>query len=80
MNAKVKAIIERRKDELNTPEFINVLRDAYEEGVWDEMIETLHTAGIYLADEKIAKIFEECERKRILIETNKAIEAGLNNK
>lgn len=78
MNAKVKAIIERRKDELNTPEFINVLRDAYEEGVWDEMIETLHTAGIYLADE--TKIFDECERKRKRIEENKAREAYLNNK
>lgn len=78
MNAKVKAIIERRKDELNTPEFINVLRDAHEEGVWDEMIEILHTAGIYLADE--TKIFDECERKRKRMEENKAREAYLNNK
>ena len=80
INDKVKDIIE--KPEYRTDldrEFVdNILRDAYNENVWDEMVETLRYAGIHL--ENIDGIFQECEEKRKRTEENKAREAGLNNK
>lgn len=84
MNAKVKAIIERHKDDLDKygngkSEFRNILGDAYNENVWNEMLDTLKEAGIILVNEDIDMIFKECERKRLLAEANKAREAGFNN-
>ena len=80
INDKVKDIIE--KPEYRTDldrEFVdNILRDAYNENVWDEMIETLRYADIRLED--IDRIFQECEIKRKRTEENKARESGLNNK
>ena len=81
MNAKVKAIIERHEADLGRlpgekDNFENMIYDAIEENVLEEFLNTLKEAGIILANEDIDKIV----KKRILIETNKAREAGLNNK
>ena len=81
MNAKVKAIIERHAKDLGRlpgekDNFDNMLYDAVKENVLEEFLNTLKKAGIILANEDIDKIV----KKRILIETNKAREAGLNNK
>jgi hypothetical protein len=81
MNAKVKAIIEKHEADLGRlpgekDNFDNMLYDAIQENVVDEFLNTLKEAGIILANEDIDKII----KKRILIESNKAREAGLNNK
>ena len=81
MNAKAKAIIERHEADLGRlpgekDNFDNMLYDAVKENVLEEFLNTLKKAGIILANEDIDKIV----KKRILIETNKAREAGLNNK
>ena len=81
MNAKVKAIIEKHEADLGSlpgekDNFDNMLYDAIKENVLEEFLNTLKEAGIILANEDIDKIV----KKRILIETNKAREAGLNNK
>lgn len=81
MNAKVKAIIERHEADLGRlpgekDNFDNMLYDAVKENVLEEFLNNLKEAGIILANEDIDKIV----KKRILIETNKAREAGLNNK
>ena len=81
MNVKVKAIIERHEADLGRlpgekDNFDNMLYDAVKENVLEEFLNTLKEAGIILANEDIDKIV----KKRILIETNKAREAGLNNK
>ena len=81
MNAKVKAIIEKHEADLGRlpgekDNFDNMLYDAIKENVLEEFLNTLKEAGIILANEDIDKIV----KKRILIETNKAREAGLNNK
>ena len=81
MNAKVKAIIEKHEADLGRlpseeSNFDNMIYDAIKENVLDEFLNTLKEAGIILANEDIDKIV----KKRILIETNKAREAGLNNK
>ena len=78
---KVKAIIERHEADLGRlpgekDNFDNMLYDAVKENVLEEFLNTLKEAGIILANEDIDKIV----KKRILIETNKAREAGLNNK
>ena len=80
MNEKVKEIIEsyKDKDDLDIPNFDNILSDAYDANVWDEMIETLKQAGIILYKPDTDKILEECEERRRLIEMNKAIEQGIN--
>ena len=80
MNEKVKEIIEsyKDKDDLDIPNFDNILRDAYEANVWNEMIETLKQAGIILGKTDTDKIWEECEERRRRIEMNKAIEQGIN--
>ena len=85
MNPTVKAIIENHKDDLDKygagiGDFTNILSDAYNKNVWDEMLDTLKKAGIVLTNDDIDKIFKECEKKRMLIEANKAKEADLNNK
>ena len=85
MNAKVKAIIERHEADLGRlpgeeSNFDNMIYDAIKEDVLDEFLATLKEAGIILTNEYINKIVEEYERKRMLIEANKAREAGLNNK
>ena len=85
MNAKVKAIIERHEADLGRlpveeANFDNMICDAIKEDVLDEFLATLKEAGIILTNEYINRIVEEYERKRMLIEANKAIEAGLNNK
>ena len=84
MNAKVKAIIERHEADLGRlpgeeSNFDNMIYDAIKEDVLDEFLATLKEAGIILTNEYINKIVEEYERKRMLIEANKAREAGLNN-
>ena len=81
MNAKVKAIIEKHEADLGSlpgekDNFDNMLYDAIKENVLEEFLNTLKEAGIILANEDIDKIV----KKRILIEANKAREAGLNNK
>ena len=81
MNAKVKAIIEKHEADLGRlpgeeSNFDNMIYDAIKENVLEEFLNTLKEAGIILANEDIDKIV----KKRILIETNKAREAGLNNK
>jgi hypothetical protein len=81
MNAKVKAIIEKHEADLGRlpgekDNFDNMIYDAIKENVLEEFLNTLKEAGIILANEDIDKIV----KKRILIETNKAREAGLNNK
>lgn len=81
MNAKVKAIIEKHEADLGSlpgekDNFENMIHDAIQENVVDEFLNTLKEAGIILANEDIDKIV----KKRILIEANKAREAGLNNK
>ena len=81
MNAKVKAIIEKHEADLGRlpgekDNFDNMIYDAFKENVLEEFLNTLKEAGIILANEDIDKIV----KKRILIETNKAREAGLNNK
>ena len=78
---KVKAIMERHEADLGRlpgekDNFDNMLYDAIKENVLEEFLNTLKEAGIILANEDIDKIV----KKRILIETNKAREAGLNNK
>ena len=85
MNAKVKAIIERHEADLGRlpgeeSNFDNMIYDAIKEDVLDEFLATLKEAGIILTNEDINRIVEEYERKRMLIEANKAREAGLNNK
>ena len=85
MNAKVKAIIERHEADLGRlpgeeSNFDNMIYDAIKEDVLDEFLATLKEAGIILTNEYINRIVEEYERKRMLIEANKAREAGLNNK
>ena len=85
MNAKVKAIIERHEADLGRlpgeeSNFDNMICDAIKEDVLDEFLATLKEAGIILTNEDINRIVEEYERKRMLIEANKAREAGLNNK
>ena len=81
MNAKVKAIIEKHEADLGRlpgeeSNFDNMIYDAIKENVLEEFLNTLKEAGIILANEDIDKIV----KKRILIEANKAREAGLNNK
>ena len=80
INDKVKDIIEKPeyRNDLDREFVDNILHDAYNENVWDEMVETLRYAGITL--ENIDRIFQECEEKRKRTEENKAREAGLNNK
>jgi len=78
---KVKAIMERHEADLGRlpgekDNFDNMLYDAVKENVLEEFLNTLKEAGIILVNEDIDKIV----KKRILIETNKAREAGLNNK
>ena len=85
MNAKVKAIIERHEADLGRlpgeeSNFDNMIHDAIKEDVLDEFLATLKEAGIILVNDDINRIVEENERKRMLIEANKAREAGLNNK
>ena len=85
MNAKVKAIIERHEADLGRlpgekANFDNMIYDAIKEDVLDEFLNTLKEAGIFLVNDDIDEIVKEYERKRILIEANKAREAGLNNK
>ena len=85
MNAKVKAIIERHEADLGRlpgeeSNFDNMIYDAIKEDVLEEFLATLKEAGIILVNDDINRIAEEYERKRMLIEANKAIEAGLNNK
>lgn len=85
MNAKVKAIIERHEADLGRlpgekDNFDNMIYDAIKEDVLDEFLATLKEAGIILTNEDINRIVEKYERKRMLIEANKAREAGLNNK
>ena len=85
MNANVKAIIETHKADFGSfpgekDNFDNMIYDAIKEDVLDEFLATLKEAGIILTNEYINKIVEEYERKRMLIEANKAREAGLNNK
>ena len=85
MNAKVKAIIERHEADLGRlpgeeSNFDNMICDAIKEDVLDEFLATLKEAGIILVNDDINRIVEEYERKRMLIEANKAREAGLNNK
>ena len=85
MNAKVKAIIERHEADLGRlpgeeSNFDNMIYDAIKEDVLDEFLATLKEAGIILVNDDINRIVEEYERKRMLIEANKAREAGLNNK
>ena len=84
MNTKVKEIIKKHKDDLDKygpgkGEFKNILGDAYNENVWDEMLDTLKKAGIILENDVINKILEECEKNRKRAEENKAREKGLNN-
>lgn len=80
MNEKVKEIIEsyKDKDDLDIPNFDNILSDAYDANVWDEMIETLKQAGIILYKPDTDKILGKCKERRIRIEMNKAIEQGIN--
>lgn len=80
INDKVKNIIEKPeyKNDLDRDFVDHILRDAYNENVWGEMVETLRYAGIRL--ENLDRIFQECEVKRKRTEENKAREAGLNNK
>ena len=85
MNAKVKSIIEKHEKDLakNVGEkdnFENMIHDAIQENVVDEFLNTLREAGIILVNDDINRIVEEYERKRILIEANKARKAGLNSK
>ena len=85
MNAKVKAIIEKHEADLGRlpgekDNFDNMIYDAIKENVLEEFLNTLKEAGIFLVNDDIEEIVKEYERKRILIETNKAREAGLNNK
>ena len=85
MNAKVKAIIERHEADLGIlpgekDNFDNMIYDAIKEDVLDEFLATLKEAGIILVNDDINRIVEEYERKRMLIEANKARETGLNNK
>ena len=85
MNAKVKAIIERHEADLGRlpgekDNFDNMIYDAIKENVLEEFLNTLKESGIFLVNDDIEEIVKEYERKRILIETNKAREAGLNNK
>ena len=85
MNTKVKAIIERHEADLGRlpgeeSNFDNMIYDAIKEDVLDEFLATLKEAEIILTNEDINRIVEEYERKRMLIEANKAREAGLNNK
>ena len=78
INDKVKNILEKPeyRDDLDNEFIDNILRDAYNENVWDEMVETLRYAGIRLVN--IDRIFQECEIKRKRTEENKAREA-INN-
>ena len=85
MNAKVKAIIEKHEADLGRlpgekDNFDNMIYDAIKENVLEEFLNTLKEAGIFLVNDDIDEIVKEYERKRILIEANKAREAGLNNK
>ena len=85
MNAKVKAIIEKHEADLGRlpgekDNFDNMIYDAIKENILEEFLNTLKEAGIFLVNDDIEEIVKEYERKRILIETNKAREAGLNNK
>ena len=85
MNGKVKAIIESHEADLGRlpgekDNFDNMIYDAIKEDVLDEFLATLKEAGIILVNDDINRIAEEYERKRMLIEANKAREAGLNNK
>lgn len=79
INDKVKDIIEKPeyRDDLDREFVDNILRDAYNENVWDEMVETLRYAGIRLVN--IDRIFQECEIKRKRTEENKAREADFKN-
>lgn len=82
VNAKVKEILNNSEyKNYSDEEFLeNALRDAYNENVWNEMVETLRYANILLTNDDTDRIFKECKRKHMLIEANKAREAGLNNK
>lgn len=85
MNVKVKAIIEKHEADLGRlpgeeSNFDNMIYDAIKENVLEEFLNTLKEAGIFLVNDDIDEIVKEYERKRILIEANKAREAGLNNK
>ena len=82
VHPKVKEILDNPKyrNYLDEVFLENALRDAYNENVWNEMVETLRYANILLTNDDADRIFKECERKHMLIEANKAREAGLNNK
>ena len=85
MNAKVKAIIERHKNDLGRApgekdNFENMIYDAIKENVLDEFLGTLKEAEIILDNDYVNRIIEESERKRMLIEVNKAREADFKNK
>ena len=55
MNAKVKAIIERYKDELNTNNFENMVQEAIKEGVLDDLLDDFYKADITISPEIVTK-------------------------
>ena len=46
MNAKVKAIIEKQINEIESEKFENIVRDAIKEGVLEDLLDVLNTAGL----------------------------------
>ena len=46
MNAKVKAIIEKYINEIESEKFENIVRDAIKEGVLEDLLDVLNTAGL----------------------------------
>ena len=55
MNAKLQAIVEKHKDDLNTNNFENIVRDAIKEGVLDELLDDFYKVDITISPEIVTK-------------------------
>ena len=55
MNAKVKAIIEKYINEIESEKFENIVRDAIKEGVLDELLDDFYKVDITLSPEIVTK-------------------------
>lgn len=55
MNAKVKAIIEKYINEIESEKFENIVRDAIKEGVLDELLDDFYKVDITISPEIVTK-------------------------
>ena len=60
MNAKVKAIIEKYINEIESEKFENIVRDAIKEGVLDELLDILFQSKVDISADTMTKCLCAC--------------------